>query len=191
MAPWADFPPANPDTILQVRVTGTPKTQGSMRAYAIEGKVDATGNVSRPRAVVVPDNKVDLKEWRAAVKAAASLARSDARIAPPVWGCAVFIHLEIILPRLASHPKTPRGKEPDPPTGRGDLDKHQRAIGDALVDAGILRDDGPVVAWFPRKRFAKLGEKPGAEIAIMPYYKLGNYLVNLLQREMEGKLIDG
>lgn len=49
---------------------------------------------------------------------------------------------------------------------RSDLDKLCRTIGDALEQAGVLRNDSRIVHWDATKRYAQPGETPGATITI-------------------------
>ena len=57
---------------------------------------------------------------------------------------------------------TERRKITDPP----DTDKLQRAIGDALKDAGVLADDSVVVGWHAWKRATLPGETEGVTIRL-------------------------
>lgn len=50
----------------------------------------------------------------------------------------------------------------------GDLDKLQRNVGDALVDAGVLKDDKLIVEWRARKDFAAHPLEAGALIELHP-----------------------
>jgi Holliday junction resolvase RusA-like endonuclease len=49
------------------------------------------------------------------------------------------------------------------PATHPDLDKLQRAIGDALTQGGLIRDDGRIVRWVAEKVYA---ERAGADLAI-------------------------
>jgi Holliday junction resolvase RusA-like endonuclease len=96
-----------------------------------------------------------LPPWRAAVEAAARLA------AGPAWApidSAVSISGEIRLRK----PKTT--KYPYAPAGAPDLDKLQRAIGDALTKSRVITDDARIVHWNIRKVWAD--NVPGADITI-------------------------
>lgn len=128
---------------LRVLVHGAPATQGSKKAF-IRGK-----------KVVLVEMDDKLPAWRAAVEAAARLA------AGPGWQpmeAAVSIAGEVRLLK----PRTT--KYPDAPLGPPDLDKLQRALGDALTKAGVIRDDARITHWNIRKVWATT--TPGADITL-------------------------
>jgi Endodeoxyribonuclease RusA len=168
---------------LCVRVIGDPKTQGSMKGFVVRSA--KTGNL---RAVVTHDN-AKMLPWRDKLIKAFMVAMppdyypgqeikakyrpSDPRHVPAskipanaMFRDAVHVTLTIILPRLAKHPKTEKGNPVGYPTGKNDLDKHIRAVGDALTLAGVILDDGLICSWSARKRYAKLGEDSGARIGV-------------------------
>jgi len=61
----------------------------------------------------------------------------------------------------------PRGKRPKHPWPSScDIDKLDRAVFDALTEAGVILDDRHVVAGAAVKRFATPGEKAGARIVV-------------------------
>jgi crossover junction endodeoxyribonuclease RusA len=126
---------------LRVVVFGAPATQGSKKAF-IRGK-----------KVSLVEMDAKLPAWRAAVESAARLS------AGPTWepiDAAVSISGEISLQK----PKTT--KYPDAPAGTPDLDKLQRAIGDALTKARVIADDARIVHWNIRKVWGI----PGADFII-------------------------
>lgn len=108
------------------------------------------------------------KPWRADVKAAA-LAATRGHDLPLTDPVAVSVRFR--FPRPASHYGTGRNAgrlKPSAPlyamSARcGDLDKLCRAIGDALTDAGVLRDDRLIVAWHAVKVYE---HPPGAQVEI-------------------------
>ena len=51
-------------------------------------------------------------------------------------------------------------------TKKPDLDKLQRAIGDALTASGLITDDSCIVEWRARKVYAEQGKPSGASITI-------------------------
>lgn len=136
-------------------VPGKPETQGSSRAF----RHRSTG-----RIIVTSDNK-RLKPWR---KAIAEEARNrmvtlgiDAHDGP------VIVEADFILPRLKTHPKTAKGRTPEA-TCKPDLDKLQRALGDSLQTAGVIKEDSRIVEWRrTRKRYAEIGEAAGARITVI------------------------
>lgn len=128
---------------LRIVAHGSPAAQGSKKAF-IRGK-----------KVALVEMNEKLPGWRAAVEAAARLA------AGPTWepiNAAVSISGEIRLRK----PKTT--KYPDAPAGAPDLDKLQRAIGDALTKSRVITDDARIVHWDIRKVWAET--VPGADITI-------------------------
>lgn len=132
--------------MLTVHVVGTPKPQGSKRAFVVKGKD------GKNRAVVVDAAKRPLKDWRGDVTAAVQRAMGDAeQIVGPV-----AVRLVFALPRPASAPKNRRVW----PSGRvGDVDKLARSVLDSLTDAGVWHDDAQVVELHVVKDY------PGPDIA--------------------------
>lgn len=113
---------------LQFRVAGIPVAQGSMSAFVTRGG----------RAIVTDQKGGKLKPWREAVRSTAV----DA--AGPSWqplDCPVRVDLWFAMPKPTSAPKTRRTW----PMRKPDLDKLIRAGLDAIVQAGIVRDDARVV----------------------------------------------
>lgn len=114
--------------MLTLWVPGTPVQQGSLIARVIW-----TGG--KPRAVLHSHASVDLKRWRSTIAAAVRALRHP-EIGPYVAVTATF-HM----------PKPKTTKYPDYPAGTPDLDKLQRALGDALTESGIVKDDARIVRW--------------------------------------------
>ena len=118
-------------------VYGEAATQGSKRLVR-------AGGTGRPLMV---DDNPRLKNWRGQLQAAMLQCAPSAPIDAPVW-----VRLRVYVPRPRSHYGT--GKNADklketapfhPCTGK-DLDKIQRAVGDA--GTGIWwRDDNRICAW--------------------------------------------
>jgi crossover junction endodeoxyribonuclease RusA len=104
---------------------------------------------------LVPSNK-RLGSWRATVIAAARAAMGDGW--EPLDG-PLTVHLDVYLPRPAST------KFKDFPAGAPDMDKLQRAVGDALTLSGAIKDDARIVSWHAHKKWA-VGIEPGAYITI-------------------------
>lgn len=122
-------------------VAGAPSQQGSKK------------HVGRGRMV---ETAKGLPAWRAAVVAAARLSHG------PHWET-LDGPLKVELTVYLARPKSTRFK--DYPAGPADLDKMQRAIGDALTIAGTIKDDARIVTWHASKRWA-VGCEPGAHITI-------------------------
>lgn len=97
----------------------------------------------------------NLPAWRATVEASARLAAGAAW--EPING-AVSVAGEVRLRK----PRTT--KYPDAPAGAPDLDKLQRAIGDALTKSRVITDDARIVHWNIRKVWAL--DMPGADLTI-------------------------
>ena len=128
---------------LRVVAHGAPAAQGSKKAF------------QRGRKIVLVEMSDHLPEWRAAVEAAARLA------AGPDWepiDAAVSIAGEVRLRK----PNTT--KYPDYPAGAPDLDKLQRAIGDALTKSQVIKDDARIIHWCIKKVWAE--DQPGLDIDI-------------------------
>ena len=131
---------------ITITVHGRPAPQGSKRAFAVRGK----GGVPTGRVAVIESSHDRVKSWRQAViDAALGL---DAPHAWPLEG-PLQIGLVFALPRPKGHYRTGRNaaqlrdSAPRFPAGVPDLSKLLRATEDALVDAGVLRDDSQVVAY--------------------------------------------
>lgn len=126
---------------IQFRVIGEPAPQGSKRHVG--------------RGILVESSK-KVKPWRQDVAAAALAARD---------GCEPMSHpvcvsLRFFLARPKSAPKSRRHPDRKP-----DLDKLIRSTFDAIVTAGLIRDDAQVVDIFASKEFA-YSEPLGALIRV-------------------------
>lgn len=133
-----------------VTVAGLPITQGSMRAVST-----ARG------ARLVHAKSPQLSAWRRAVAlsvvSAAVRAGWHLPLDEPVSVC-----VEFRLPR----PARPRFEAV--PATRPDLDKLQRAVGDALGEEvpRVLSEDSRIVEWVARKRYAHRSSESGVVIRI-------------------------
>jgi crossover junction endodeoxyribonuclease RusA len=126
---------------VHIDAKGAPAAQGSMR------------HIGNGRMISMSKK---LPGWRKAVIAAAKDAHGEDF--EPLDG-ALTVHLDLYLSRPATT------KFPDYPAGTPDLDKLQRAIGDALKLAGTITDDARIVSWHAHKHWA-IGREPGALITI-------------------------
>lgn len=143
---------------LRIVVIGRPVTQGAIRSLG-QGRPSVHANAKT------------LKPWRLAVKDAAMAVAGDLRFTGPVAVDCVYY-----FDRPAGHYGTGRNahlvKDSAPPYPAtrtcGDIDKLDRAIYDALTDAGIWHDDSQVVDGWHAKRWVGSGEldRPGAVIII-------------------------
>lgn len=122
---------------LRFTAYGAPVTQGSVSAYPTKGG-RGVRTVSKTPALI---------EWREIVRAAAVAA------AGPDWETqdgAAKVHLAYFVPRPRSAPKTIDIW----PTKGQDIDKLERAVFDAITNAGIWTDDSRVVQVVHKKRYA-------------------------------------
>jgi Holliday junction resolvase RusA-like endonuclease len=136
--------------VLSVHVAGTPKPQGSKRAFVVPAKGDR-----KARAIVVDADSAGHgkgrgphADWRSTVTVRVQEAmdvlpgdddpdRQPWRLTGPL-----AVRLVFALPRPASAPKTRRTW----PSGRvGDIDKLARSVLDSMTDAGVWHDDAQVV----------------------------------------------
>ena len=105
-----------------------------------------------------------VKPWRASI---ASEARAAMLGAPPLEGPVEVVGV-FVFPRPKAHFRTGRFagdlRESAPywHVSKPDLDKLQRAIGDALVGI-VLRDDSQVARWDVNKRY---GNRPRVELIV-------------------------
>ena len=142
--------------MISITALGTPVPQGQISH-------SATGNA-------YSTNAKRLKPWRAAIaKAIISQAPDVATLDGPL-----AVALTIYLRRPKKHYRTGklahvlRDDAPAWPTSHqlGDIDKHQRAIFDALTEAGLIADDSLVVHVDARKVWASAEHPAGAAISL-------------------------
>lgn len=124
-------------TVIEFTVYGTPRPQGSTRAFIPKGW---------KRAIITTDNE-RLKPWRQEVSGAALSAQPE----PCEIPFAADVPLRLTMAFYFEKPKS-APKRRSEPTVKPDLDKICRAMFDAL--AGILfHDDAQVVELHTRKRY--------------------------------------
>lgn len=112
---------------MEILVAGVPIPQGSMRHV---------GN-----GVIISSNP-KLKKWRAQIAKEVVAIYGEPEITEPVSISVIFN-----LPK----PKSVKRQEPTVPP---DLDKLQRAVGDALsIDCKYLKDDSVITEWHAYKRY--------------------------------------
>jgi crossover junction endodeoxyribonuclease RusA len=104
-------------------VLGTPKPQGSNRAFVVAGKARITS--------ASKDNG-----WRD------SVARTAAAIDHEQFTGPVGVNITFRMPRPKSRPKTHHGWHSTSP----DIDKLLRSCLDAITSSGLWKDDGQVAA---------------------------------------------
>jgi Holliday junction resolvase RusA-like endonuclease len=131
-------------TSLEFFAEGTPRPQGSKRAVGNGRFVEASK---------------DLKPWRAAIANAVFtewMRQGDTR----AFTEPVKVHAVFFLPK----PKTVRRLFP---SVAPDLDKLQRALGDALsVDCQAILDDSLIVEWHSFKVYADPDAVAGVKVKI-------------------------
>lgn len=135
---------------LTVFVAGQPAPQGSKRGFV---------NKKTGKVAMVEMSKT-VKPWREDVRAGLldDTGRARAR-----FDGAVRVHLEFVMPRPKTMPKT---KATPPHTKQPDVDKLVRSTLDAITSAGVLIDDRHVVDVHATKRTAELAEQHGCHITI-------------------------
>jgi Holliday junction resolvase RusA-like endonuclease len=120
---------------LELRAYGIPQVQGNHR-------VSKAGKFAKVR-----DANPELPGWRLLVSQLARQEFDEPMYLGPVRLTVVFW---IARPKTASKTRDVR-----PLTrGGGDWDKLARAIGDSLVDAGVMKDDSQIVEAHIEKRYA-------------------------------------
>jgi len=160
----SDRPAAAPlagSALLQITVVGTPRPQGSKKAFY---------NAKLGRALIVDDNDKKLRTWRQdVVSATVAVLRSQRRAALPP-GTPLDVGIAFMMPRPKGHWRTGRNAHllrdhlPARPSSKPDIDKLVRGTLDALRDAGVYVDDSQVVDLHVRKVWAN--EHAGALIRV-------------------------
>ncbi len=121
-----------------------------MFSAIIPGTPQQQGSKNRNRYGAMYDANANLPAWRRVA------AHYLADHGPTMTG-AVIVAAEFTFPRPLSHYGTGRNAgrlKPSAPThktGKPDLDKLERALGDALTQAAVIADDALIVGWETRK----------------------------------------
>lgn len=156
--------------MIDIIVLGIPATQGSKTGIPFarknadgSPKLSATGKPVLGLAMTegTKDKAEHLRSWRSMIAVAASMKLQEA--AGSILDGPVIVEATFYLPR----PKNAAKKIF--PAARPDLDKLQRAVGDALAGVAYT-DDSRIVDWVPRKRFADNWDagRPGVAIRVRP-----------------------
>ena len=127
--------------------------------FHAEGIPAPQGSKTRTRYGMFESSK-RVKPWRELVTKAAMKAGDDAALLGPLtppYRLDVWFYIR--------KPRTSRAEYPVAPTV-GDLDKLVRAVGDALTASGLIKDDRFIVTIFTEKKWAGVGETPGAVIRV-------------------------
>lgn len=128
--------------MITVFVAGIPQSQGSTRAFVVNGKAVTTS--------ANPKNK----SWRESVAAGLREASSSLLEIP------ITVELEFVMPRTKSQPKT----REIPHTKKPDLDKLIRSVLDAGTGV-VWTDDSCVTSIRASKRYAEIGAQSGVFIS--------------------------
>jgi hypothetical protein len=131
-------------------VPGIPRPKGSLRPQ-----------VGRTGAVHMVEQSAGVGEWLDRVKLVASDAWSVRNVSP----LASPVHVAMLALFVPSNGAERTSAGPMSPT-IGDTDKVERGIGDALVRAGVLKDDRFIVSWAAAKEWAPEGCSPGAWVSV-------------------------
>lgn len=137
--------------VLEFTTAGTPKTKGSLKHIGFHRLVEQVEGST---------------QWGTTVEAAAKAAiagRTGFPLDEPV-----VVELIVTVAALATPRRWPSTRS------SGDLDKHQRNVGDALSRSGALKDDSRIVRWEAEKTYpgqhADALDAPGVVIRI---FKIG------------------
>ena len=126
-----------------------------MIKFFVHGHVAAQGSKRHVGNGRMIESSKFLKPWRDEVRRVAKSHALDEPLDCPVRVSVTFWILRPARPKFKDYPATP-----------SDLDKMQRAIGDALEQSGLLENDSRIVDWNAKKRFTD--DKPGASITVEP-----------------------
>ena len=121
----------------------------------IEGTPIPQGSKSVTRRGRMYEANKKLRPWRATMETALTAwVREYGDAWEPLDG-----PLEASVTFWMPKPKRPKYEHP---AVKPDTDKLQRALGDALTNAGVITDDARITTWHARKRYSLIA--PGVEI---------------------------
>lgn len=123
--------------------------------FTVPGAPVPQGSKSISRSGHMYEANKKLKPWRDKIVQIARLAHRGAPLDMPVEVTAYFC-----VPK----PKKPKFALPATPA---DLDKYQRALGDGLTQAGVIKDDARIVHWNAWKVFHPDGWE-GVQVTVKP-----------------------
>lgn len=118
-------------TTIEFTVLGTPKPQGSKKAFAVNGQ-----------ARMKEAGGLEFAAWRNAV---AEAARREARLLPAALDGPLSLIVEFRFPMPASRRKADRARGRIPKTSAPDTSKLVRLIEDSLQAGGLIVDDARIV----------------------------------------------
>ena len=139
--------------LLDIDVIGTPRPKGSLR------------HVGHGRLVEQLKHSPD---WRhTIVETAGTITRADGDTWTLRDGYPSTDPADVRIELRFSRPKSAPKRVVWPSSrSTGDADKHARNCLDALVDAGVLKDDSQVINLLVVKRYCAANETPGARITV-------------------------
>lgn len=143
-----------PVEIMRFELDGDPVTQGSKRAFV---------NQKTGRAQIIEDSHRDLKFWRGRIAETASKLMGDR----PLYEVPLRVEMYFTLPRPQNLLRRPMAL----PAKMPDLDKIERAVGDALKNV-VYTDDKLIVDNLGRKRYVghpQARPRPGVLVIISAY----------------------
>lgn len=145
--------------IVEFFVAGQVAAKGSLRPFTFRGKDGKTH-------VRMAEQLTKTKPWLACVTAAAHVAMAGRPRfeQQPLHVTAVF---GFTRPKSHYGARGLKSGAPLAPLSPPDLDKLQRAIGDALKGV-VFDDDSRIVLWSPAKVFVQAGASTGALVRIEP-----------------------
>lgn len=154
--------------VLAFDVLGRPAPQGSKRPVRLGARIGMVESSKR------------LKPYRDSVAGAAREALDQHSDPSVFYDAPVSLVVSFLFARPKSHLRTaaafagePSGRAPARPVSRqtGDVEKLVRAVNDALVAAGVMRDDSQVVQLCACKRYAAPGAPERTLIELAPLAK--------------------
>ena len=140
--------------VIQFRVDGIPKGQPRVKAR----------NMGRHAGVYTP---ATANGWKDCV----ALAAREVRPAEPLLG-PIYFEMTLIFPRPNGHfvagdpTRELKKNAPNLYDKKPDRDNGEKGVTDRLTQVGMWKDDCQICDGPVRKRYCKIGERPGAEITI-------------------------
>lgn len=144
-------------------VRGTPITKGSLIVRHRHGRYDARTKRCSCKNWPTEDDGGRLKVWRALIATAAKRAMGE----HPSFEGPLRVVTTFYFARPKSHTRAQRAIPWVVVLKRHDIEKLERAVYDAIGDAGnVWRDDSQVVSHDSQKVYAGEGEHPGVMVSL-------------------------
>lgn len=147
---------------VQFFVSGDPKPQPRPRAFARRFGEKYQARVYNPATA---------EGWKNQI---AEAARHFIPFKLPLFDGPVSVGIEFVFRRPKAHFRSNGMLKPGVPhwfSRKPDRDNLEKAVLDALTVLGFWGDDGQVCAGPVSKRYARLGELPGAHVTIAPIHQ--------------------